>query len=76
MVLLNPDCKQKLLKKNHRTGLPGRVIYFDTETRTKVVGSITKHRMQLAWTCLTDYNPFGGVLKEKWILWTDSKKMC
>jgi len=76
MVLLTPDCKQKILKKIHKKGLPGRVIYFDTETKTKEEGSITKHRMLFAWSCFTRYNPSGSVISEKWLLWINSKKLC
>ena len=76
MELLKPDCKHKLLSKIHRTGLPHRVIYFDTETKTKVEGSVTKHRMQLAWTCLTEYDNSGIITSEKWLLWSNSEEFC
>lgn len=70
------DFPCKLIRKNHQKTLPSRVLYFDTETRTQREGIITKHRMDIAWSCFTRYNKNGDEIVSKWTFHNSPYLFC
>ena len=40
-----------LIKKNHASAMPQRMLFFDSETKQREVKGEVHHRMKMAWTC-------------------------
>lgn len=56
--------------------MPRRVIYFDTETKQKRVDNIERHRMKMAWTCLSKYTSQGVLERDVWTFFETSIDLC
>jgi len=69
------DYKHTILRKNHATGIPQRVLYLDTETNQNKETPYNYHSMKLAWTCSARYNQSGIVQNEQWRFWLNKASM-
>ena len=65
-----------VLPKNHRQGIPTRVLYLDSETTVVTEGEFQVHYMKLAWTCLCYYTAEGRLQDQFWHFWEDSISLC
>ena len=70
------DFENRILRKNHATGVPSRCIFFDTETKTRRTGKIEKHRMKMAWLCHARYNKVGQQERVSWKYFEDTLELC
>lgn len=69
------DYPQKLLRRNHSSALPSRMLFLDTETNPEPYEQGEIHTMRLAWSCY--YERRGGPRKdtEIWLPWTKARPM-
>lgn len=49
--MFETEFNQYLVKPNHACYLPNEMLFFDSETKQRVVGKEVHHRMRLSWTC-------------------------
>ncbi len=66
---------QRLLKKNHATNMPTRILYYDTETKQQQDDYMTKHRMKIAWTCYNRKRSKKETPTDKWTFWNDTEQV-
>ncbi len=66
----------KKLTKSFGSGIPTRVLYFDTETRAVKVPSGENHYLRLGWSCSCRYRADGECDRTVWRSWTKGKEFC
>lgn len=64
------------LKENRASHLPYRVLYLDTETKTKDLSDRTLHRMKIAWTCYVSYKHRSKQPREVWKQFETTLGLC
>jgi hypothetical protein len=70
------DVPSHVLRKNHQTVLPKRVLYLDVETKSLDAGNTVKHRLKLAWTCLETYGNKAKGVNDAWEIFHDTKRFA
>lgn len=75
MAVTVPDMRQRAIRRNHRTQLPNRVLYLDTETDMFDCGEIEKHRMKIAWTCFEKVTQSAKVTGEQWSFFDNTEEL-
>lgn len=75
MAVTVPDLRQRVLRRNHRTQLPSRVLYLDTETDMFDCGEIEKHRMKIGWTCFEKIHADASPYSEQWTFFDDTEDL-
>lgn len=63
--------EQFKIKRIHSNERPNKVLYFDTETKTRVVGAETHHRMKIAWTCYYEKRSSRSKDTTAWLFWDE-----
>ena len=69
------DYPLRLLRKNHHSTMPSRIVFLDTETEQDQIGDEERHRMDMAWTCSYEKPHKGRAATEVWEFWTKQYPM-
>jgi DNA polymerase type B, organellar and viral len=66
------DFPSYILRKNHKTSIPNRLVYFDTETTQEDLGVEQFHKFKLGWSCYVQQRADRGKNTEVWEYWDDT----
>lgn len=75
MAILISQIAQFAIRKNHSSSLPTHILCFDTETKTKEVGTETRHRMDIGWSCYLRLRGKADLVSEKWLFHNDTERL-
>lgn len=76
MIQKKYEVKDKKLATLKSTSIPNYFIFFDTETKYKIVNKLEKHVFKIGWSCLWDRLNYDENERQTWKFWNNGKKMC
>jgi len=65
----------KLLRKNHSTNYPTRILIIDTETKSSIEDPYQAHRFHLGWTLFVRTRAERNTVQLDWKYWTDREAL-
>jgi len=74
--MIKTDIRQRKLRENKGRGLPRRMLFFDTEAKTRIQGRETHLRTKLAVTCYINFHSGTKKPKETWHSFRDTFSFC
>lgn len=67
--------RSRLLRKNHSTNYPTRILLIDTETRTDIREPYQTHSFRLGWTLFIRVRAERGARQLEWKYWTEASEL-